>query len=143
MLLSGTRGRAGVFAAAALAVAAAAVPSAAAARDLSGVPGELAEQAESRSFAVHYTSAPGDPNAIAPETAQQLAETAERALADSKARLDLPQPRDDGDDRADVYVFQTGDDPERGMVRSDSRADQASGWIAVPPDATGDIVTVT
>jgi hypothetical protein len=143
MRLGGTRGiAASVVTAAALAVSAAA-PSAARARDLSGVPIGLAEQAESRNFVVHYTSAAGDPNAIAPEAAQQLAETAQRALSDSKSRLDLPQPRDDGDGRADVYVFQTRDDPERGMVRFDSPAEQTSGWIAVPPDATGDIVTVT
>jgi hypothetical protein len=142
MVLSGTRGIARVFAAAALALSAAAAPSAAGARDLSGVPDGLGEQVESRNFAVHYTSAPGDPNAIVPDAAQQLAETAERALSDSKGRLDLPQPRDDGDGRADIYVFQAGSNPERGMVRPDSRADQTTGWIAVPPDATGDIVTV-
>ena len=29
------------------------------------------------------------------------------------------------------------------MVRADSRADQATGWIGIPPDATGDMVTIT
>jgi hypothetical protein len=139
MRRSGTTGlAASVFAAAAMAL-----PGAAQARELSGVPGGLGELAQSRNFVVHYTSAAGDPNAIAPEVAQQLVETAERALGDSKARLDLPQPRDDGDGRADVYVFRTGDSAEHGMVRADSRADQTTGWIAVAPDAAGDIVAVT
>src|SRR4051812_30704111 len=132
MRLSGPRGiAAGVFAAAVVAASAAVVPSVAVGRDLSGVPSGLGEQAESRNFVVHYTSAAGGAKAIAPQTAKKLVETAERALSDSKAQLDLPQPRDDGDGRADVYVFHGGSDRERGMVRPDSRADQTTGWIAV------------
>ena len=119
-------------------------PSAHAARNLAGVPANLAEQATSQNFAVHYTSAPGDPNAIAPEAAQQLLVNAERALRDSKSRLDMPQPVDDGDGRADVYVYVgTSRPPERGLVRADSRDDRGSGWIGLPPEATGDIVAVT
>ena len=130
-------------AAAALLLALAAQPSHAA-RNLAGVPANLGEEAASRNFAVHYTSAAGDPNAIAPEAAQSLLVNAERALGDSTSRLDMPQPIDDGDGRADIYVSAgTARPPERGMVRADSRADRASGWIGLPPDATGDIVAVT
>jgi hypothetical protein len=111
-------------------------------RNLNGVPGNLTEQVVSDNFAVHYTSTPGDPNAIAPEGAQQLLATAERALADSRVRLSLPQPVDDGDRRSDVYVFSVDRRGERGSWRADSSTDQTSGWIAIPPDATGDIVTV-
>ena len=119
-------------------------PPAHAARNLAGVPANLAEEATSQNFAVHYTSAPGDPNAIAPGAAQQLLVHAERALGDSRSRLDLPPPIDDGDGRADVYVYTgTVRPPERGMVRADSRDDRASGWIGLPPDAAGDIVAVT
>ncbi len=115
-----------------------------AARNLAGVPGNLTEQAASQSFVVHYTSAPGDPNAIAPEAAQQLLINAERALGDSKSRLDLPQPLDDGDGRSDIYVYGGIDrGPERGMVRADSRDDRTTGWIGIQPASTGDMVTVT
>jgi hypothetical protein len=128
----------------AVAALAAAVPPAQAAHNLAGVPGNLSEEVDSQNFAVHYTSAPGDPNAIAPEAAQQLLVNAERALGDSRSRLDLPQPVDDGDGHADVYVYSgTSRPPERGLVRADSRDDQASGWIGIPPESTGDIVTVT
>jgi hypothetical protein len=127
-----------------VAAVAVAAPPAHAARSLAGVPANLGEQATSQNFAVHYTSAPGDPNAISPDAAQQLLVNAERALGDSGSRLYLPQPVDDGDGRADVYVYGgTSRPPERGMVRADSRADRASGWIGIPPEATGDIVTVT
>lgn len=115
-----------------------------AARNLGGVPGNLTEQVASQNFLVHYTSAPGDPNAIAPEGAQQVLFNAERALGDSRSRLDLPEPMDDGDRRSDVYVYavpQRG--PERGLVRADSRDDRTTGWIGLPPEATGDMVTIT
>ena len=127
----------------ALALGAGIAPAAHAARDLSGVPANLGERATSPNFTVHYTSAPGDPNAIPSEGAQQLLQTAERALGDSRSRLDLPQPLNDGDGRADVYVFRGGWGAERGMVRADSRADRATGWMAVAPESTGDIVAVT
>ena len=129
---------------AAAALASAAPTGAHAARNLGGVPGNLTEQAVSQNFVVHYTSAPGDPNAIAPEAAQGLLVTAERSLGDSKSRLDLPQPMDDGDGQADIYVYSTpSGGPERGLVRADSRDDRASGWIGIPPDATADPFTVT
>jgi hypothetical protein len=127
------------------ALALTAVPAPArAARNLGGVPTNLTEQAVSQNFLVHYTSAPGDPNAIAPEAAQKLLVSAERALGDTKSRLELPQPMDDGDGRADVYVYGgTSRGPERGLVRADSTADRTTGWIAIPPDATADMATVT
>ncbi len=113
-------------------------------RSLAGVPPGLVEQAASQNFVVHYTSAPGDPNAITADAAQRLIVTAERALGDSRSRLDLPPPMDDGDGRADVYVYAgTSRGPERGFVRADSRDDRASGWLAVPPEATGDLFAVT
>jgi len=128
---------------AALALTALPAP-AVAARNLGGVPTNLTEHAASQNFRVHYTSAAGDPNAIAPEAAQKLLVSAERALGDSKSRLDLPQPMDDGDGRADVYVYAgTSGGPERGLVRADSRDDRTTGWIGIPPDATADTVTVT
>jgi hypothetical protein len=130
-----------------LAIAAAAgavVPAPAlAARNLKGVPDNLTEQVRSDNFVVHYTSAPGDPNAIAPEGAQQLLATAERALGDTRTRLSMPQPLDDGDGRSDIYVYRVDRRGERGTWRADSTRDQTSGWIAIPPDAAGDIVTVT
>ena len=113
-------------------------------RSLAGVPPGLVEQAASQNFVVHYTSAPGDPNAITADAAQRLIVTAERALGDSRSRLDLPLPMDDGDGRADVYVYAgTSRGPERGFVRADSRDDRASGWLAVPPEAAGDLFAVT
>jgi hypothetical protein len=123
----------------------AAVPAPAhAARNLGGVPGNLTEQATSQNFLVHYTSAPGDPSAIAPEAAQGLLVAAERALGDSRSRLDLPPPMDDGDGHSDVYVYAGIDrGPERGLVRPDSRADRTTGWIGLQPDATGDMAAVT
>ena len=124
-------------------VALAAAP-AQAARNLTGVPANLGEEAASQNFAVHYTSAPEDPSAIAPEAAQQLLVNAERALSDSQSRLDLPPPMDDGDGRADVYVYAGASrGPERGLVKEDSRDDRTSGWIGLPPEAAGDIVAVT
>jgi hypothetical protein len=115
-----------------------------AARNLAGVPANLTEQAASQNFLVHYTSAPGDPNAIAPDTAHGLLVGAERALGDSRSRLDLPPPMDDGDRRADVYVYAGTDrGPERGLVRADSRDDRTTGWIGLSPDATGDMLAVT
>jgi hypothetical protein len=115
-----------------------------AARNLAGVPSNLTEQAASQNFLVHYTSTPGDPSAIAPEAAQGLLVGAERALGDSRSRLDLPPPMDDGDGRADVYVYAGTDHGlERGLVRADSRADRTTGWIGLAPDATGDLAAVT
>src|SRR6187200_1204891 len=100
---------------AATAALAAAPAPAHAARNLAGVPSGLTEQAASQNFLVHYTSAPGDPNAITPEAAQGLLVAAERALGDSRSRLDLPPPMDDGDGRADVYVYAgTDQGAERG-----------------------------
>jgi hypothetical protein len=142
MAPSGTRRLRAGAASAAVAVCVLVCATPAAARDLTGVPANLGEQAASAAFVVHYTTQPGDPNAITPEAAQQLLATAERVLGDSIDRLGMPRPLDDGDGRADVYVFQTLDDVERGMVRADSRADQTTGWIAIPPDATGDTVAV-
>jgi hypothetical protein len=128
----------------AVAALAAVASPAQAARNLAGVPANLGEQATSANFVVHYTSAAGDPNAVAPEAVQRLLVNAERALGDSKSRLDLPQPIDDGDAHTDVYLYTgTVHQPERGMVRADSRDDRASGWIGLPPESTGDIVTVT
>jgi hypothetical protein len=129
-------------AAVAAAPAPAVAPSTADARDLTGVPPGLDQQAASPNFLVHYTSAPGDPDAVTAEAVQGLLQVAERALGDSTGRFDLPRPLDDGDGRADVYVFRTRAAAERGMVRADSRADQTTGWIGIPPDATRDIVTV-
>jgi hypothetical protein len=126
----------------ALAAALTAAAPAAAARNLAGVPDNLTESALSDHFWVHYTSAPGDPNAIDPAAAQQLLVTAERVLGDSTTQLGFPAPRDDGDGRIDVYVYRDADASEPGFVRADSRADQTTGWIAVPPGATGDVVTV-
>jgi hypothetical protein len=113
-----------------------------AARSLDGVPANLTEQAQSPNFLVHFTSTPGDPNAITPSAAQQLAANGERALGDMKSRLGFPSPMDDGDGRVDLYVFRDSDKSERGLLRLDSRDAQATGWIAVPPDGTGDIVTI-
>jgi hypothetical protein len=128
---------------AALALVAGVPSSADAARSLAGVPTELTEQAASQNFLVHYTSVPGSLDAITPESAQELLINAERSLGDSKSRLDLPQPLDDGDGRVDVYVYAaTTRGPERGLVRADSRADRATGWIGLPPDATADVVAV-
>jgi hypothetical protein len=118
-------------------------PAALAARNLTGVPANLTQTATSPNFVVHYTATASDPNAITPNAAQQLLQTAERALGDSKSRLDLPQPMNDGDGRADVYVFRTPPGVEPGLVRADSRADRTTGWIGVPPPATADVVTVT
>jgi hypothetical protein len=115
-----------------------------AARNLAGVPGNLTESAASPNFVVHYTSAPEDPDAIAAQGAQQLLAAAERALGDTRSRLDLPQPLNDGDGRSDVYVYAgTVRGAERGLVRADSRDDRASGWIGLPPDATADQAAVT
>lgn len=125
-----------------LAIAAVTPSPAQAARNLNGVPVSLTETATSQNFAVHYTTAAGDPNAIAPEAAQGLLANAERALADSRSRLGLPPPADDGDGRSDIYVYNANRRGERGTWRADSPADQTSGWIGIPPDAT-DIVTVT
>ena len=125
------------------AVATAALPAPAfGARNLAGVPANLTESAVSENFTVHYTSTPGDPNAISPQAARQLLATAERALGDSRSRIGLPQPLDDGDRRSDIYVYGANRPGERGTWRRDSDADQTSGWIGIPPDAT-DIVTVT
>jgi hypothetical protein len=132
-----------VVAALASAAAMAMAGPAAAARDLTDVPDNLTEQASSPNFLVHYTVALGDPNAITPEAAQRLLVTAERALGDSRSRLGLPQPLDDGDGRADVYVFATRPGIERGTVGADTRRDQTTGWIGIPPDATGDAFVVT
>ena len=131
------------FLVAALTCAAGAAP-ADAARNLGGVPAGLGEQVASQSFLVHYTSAAGDPNAIAPGAAQAVLFNAERALADSRERLGLPAPMDDGDRRSDIYVYAVPDrGSERGLVRADSRADRTTGWIGLPVDATGDLLTIT
>src|SRR4051794_32836434 len=115
-----------------------------AARNLAGVPANLTEVAASQNFLVHYTSAPGDPNAITPEAAQGLLVAAERALGDSRSRLDLPPPMDDGDGRSDLYVYGgMTQGPERGLVRADTRDDRTTGWAAIPPSATADTATVT
>jgi hypothetical protein len=128
----------------ALAALALAAPPAWGARNLAGVPADLGEQAVSQDFVVHYTSAPGSPDAIAPEAAQQLLVNAERALGDSVSRLGLARPMDDGDGHADVYVYAgAAQPPEPGIVRADSRDDRASGWIGLPPQSTGDIVAIT
>jgi hypothetical protein len=124
----------------AAALAAGASP-ALAARNLSGVPDNLTEVATSPDFAVHYTTAPGDPNATTPDDARHLLLTAERALGDSVAQLGLPRPLD-ADGRSDIYVFQSSHGSEPGTVRADSTADQSTGWIAVPPSATGDTFAV-
>ena len=58
-------------------------------RNLNGVPGNLTERAASDNFTVHYTSTPGDPNAIAPEAAQQLLDD-RRAGAGRLARAAAP-----------------------------------------------------
>jgi hypothetical protein len=141
---SSTSRRALIVVAATVAVLAGFAAPAHAARNLAGVPGNLTELAASQNFLVHYTSAPGDPNAITPEAAQQLLAGAERALGDTQGRLGLTHPLDDGDGLSDVYVYAGTDrGPERGMVRADSRADRTSGWIAIPPEATGDLATIT
>jgi hypothetical protein len=121
---------------------AAAPATAAAARSLSGVPGDLTEQVMTPNFVVHYTSRPGDPNAITVAEAQQLANNAERALGDEESRLQVPSPVTDGDGHVDLYVFHASKGLEPGLVRTDSSADQTSGFIAVPPAAVGDIATI-
>jgi predicted pyridoxine 5'-phosphate oxidase superfamily flavin-nucleotide-binding protein len=89
-----------VAAAMVLLVLAAASP--AGARNLNGVPSNLTEQVTTPNFVVHFTTQPGDPNAITIAAAQQLANNAERALGDEESRLQFPSPVTDGDGRADV-----------------------------------------
>jgi hypothetical protein len=139
--VSSARGGAAAVAAFAVLLLATAAP-AAAARNLNGVPANLTERVTTPNFVVHFTMQDDDPNAISLAAAQQLANNAERAVGDEESRLQFPSPVTDGDGHADLYVFATSKGLEPGLVRADSRGDQVSGFIAVPPTATGDIGTI-
>ena len=107
-------------------------------------PASLTETVTSAHFAVHYTSADGDPNAILPSRAQSVSDRAEEAYAREVGEWGFPAPIDDGDGRTDIYVYSDEKTGPRALTHIDwpppDGTRSSSAWFSITPTASIDYV---
>jgi len=110
-------------------------------RPPASTPTDLTQTLEGPHFVVHYTSAPGDGNAVADADAQLLLTNAENAYGPD-TQLMGTDPIPDSDGKTDIYVY-ADSVPALGRAHADFAGPTSAGWIQIFPVAVKRAETIT
>jgi hypothetical protein len=103
----------------------------------------LREKVTSANFVVHYTTDAATPDAIAPATAQLVADNAEKSLAAEEAAFGFDPPLTGSDGHIDIYVYSFRRANADGLTSPLSPdADQSESSIFIGVDKAQDLSVV-
>jgi hypothetical protein len=109
-------------------------------------PGKLPLAVTSEHFAVHYTDAAGNPDAVSVAQAAGASAIAESAYGTFAGSLGYPPPIDDGNGTVDIYVMaltNAGGDIAGVAAPDNTTTPTSSGYIRIPPASVGNATVIS